>query len=327
MMTRRVVVWGGLVAACAMAWACLAGAPATPPAATAPAVLAPAPSEQAWVFAAIADNRRANERAKNTFEGVLREIRDMAINPAPKWPAAEFVLGAGDINTSADQHKNWDIWLDTFRLAAAKPCLFPILGNQDAGDKEFNRKVILPAQKGVHGTDPENYYVDWKNVRVVVSDNKEVAERWIQTAPAAIDHVFIADHYPVFPRLGHEDGRGDGRAYWQMLLRHRGRVRAYFCGHTHNYYVMRVADPAGPAADGKSFPDEKGGIYQIDCGNAGRASHGNPFCTIVQVLVDGREVWFRALQAPHADPWRFRLVDQWKAGGPCPPPPAADGGK
>jgi hypothetical protein len=319
------VVW-------AIAWACLAAGPATAPTATAPAPSAsptatapagktPTPSGQAWTFAAYADNRRVSERPKNTFEGVLREIRDMDINPAPKWPGADFVLGLGDINTSADKHRNWDIWLETFRFAAAKPCFFPVLGNWDAGDAAFNRQVILPAQKGVHGTDPENYYVDWKNVRVVVSGSKEVAERWIQSAPAGIEHVFVADHYPAFPRLGHEAGKTDGPTYWQMLLRHRDRVRAYLCGHTHNYYVMRVANPAGPAADGKSYPDEKGGIYQIDCGNAGRASHDDGSSTILQVLVDGQEVWFRSLQAPHGDPWRFRLVDQWKAGGPCPPPP------
>lgn len=47
----------------------------------------------AFTFAAFADNRRLSERAPGAFEAVLAEIRDMRLNPEPRFAPVEFVIG------------------------------------------------------------------------------------------------------------------------------------------------------------------------------------------------------------------------------------------
>lgn len=272
-------------------------------------------SPKPWAFAAIADNRRLSERPAGAYEGVLKEIREMSVNPEPKFPAIEFVIACGDLNNAADGQANWKLWNETFKDAPTKPCYYPLIGNWDIGEEAFHEKVILPAQKGVVGKDPANYYADWKNVRLIVSHDVKFVEKAITSAPDSIEHVFVADHYPVFPRIAHtEDGGQSGAEFWNTLVKHRGRVRAFFCGHTHSYSRMRVANPKGDAQDVGKFPDEKDGIYQVDCGNAGRSSHGNEATTVVEVLIDGKRVEFRVVQAANSAPTKFRVADGWKIG-------------
>jgi len=93
-----------------------------------------------------------------------------------------------------------------------------------------------------------------------------------------------------------------------MLLASGGRVRAVFVGHTHTYYRMRVLDPAGTAAnDPKAFPDDDGGIYQVDAGAAGNGSVN----TIVQVQIEGGNLLFRVLQAKNGASEPFAEIDKW----------------
>jgi len=265
-----------------------------------------------WSFAVVLDCRQKSKRAPGTYEGVLREIRGLSFNPEPKFPPIDFVVGAGDMMLTADDGYNWKLWLETFAGAEHKPWYLPVLGNHDAGDEKLIRRTILPSLKNAVGDDPEDYYADWKNVRVIVGTHLAKLERAIASAPASIDHIFIADHYPVFPRHAHIEEPGSRDiALWSVLLEHRERVRAYFCGHTHHYSRMRVANPRGLAATPDGFPDEEGGIYQIDSGNAGRPSHGEKKCTVVLVRVDGKDLTFRAIQAPHDTPDSFVLRDRW----------------
>jgi hypothetical protein len=269
-----------------------------------------------WSFAVISDNRQKDKRPEGAYENVLTEIRDLTFNPEPKFPPIELVVGAGDITVSADDGYNWKLWLETFKGVADKPCYFPVLGNHDSGDEAFNQKIILPAQKNVVGTDPKSYYVDWKNVRLIVGESTAKVEKLIVSAPDAIEHVFIADHYPVFPRHSHVEPTPAREAeFWEMLVRHHDRVKAYFCGHTHHYSRMRVANPSGEAKALDSFPDEEGGVYQVDSGNAGRTSHSDKLCTLVMVKVDGKDLTFRAVQAPHDKPDSYSLRDQWTLPG------------
>jgi len=266
-----------------------------------------------WAFAAFADCRSESERPKGVYEGVLKETREPTAKSESKFPVIEFVIGCGDIKLAADNHKNWDLWLAAFGDAKEKPCFFPLIGNWDTEDPPFNRKVVLPAQKNVVGTEPEKYYVDWKNVRLIVCRDLPYVEGLIQAAPEQIQHVFIADHYPIFPRYAHvAETRADDARFWSMLVKHRSRVRALLVGHTHHYSRLRVADPNGKVKDPNSFPDEDGGIYQIDCGNAGRGSHGDDVSTLVEVLIAGKEVRYRVVQAPHKSPSEFRVADEWK---------------
>jgi predicted phosphodiesterase len=264
----------------------------------------------AWTFAVVADNRRVSERPEGTYEAALAEIRDMTLNPEPKWPAVQFVVGCGDINLAADDAANWKLWLKTFERAALKPGYYPVIGNWDNGDEAFSSKTVLPAQKGVQGNDPANYAADFRNVRLVVASDANHMDKWIRSAGAGVRHIFVSGHYPLLPHIPLDGAAGSGSQAWKMLVKHRDRVRAYLCGHTHNYGRARSGD-----------------VWQIDAGNAGRASHSDGWVTVVLVRVTDDAVDARVLQAPHARPANWRLADHWrvwpaavKAGAPTSTP-------
>jgi hypothetical protein len=68
---------------------------------------------------------------------------------------------------------------------------------------------------------------------------------------------------------------------------------------------MRVLDPAGIAAnDPKAFPNEDGGIYQVNAATAGSN-------VIVQVQVEGGNLLFRVLQAKNGSKKPFAEIDKW----------------
>jgi len=277
------------------------------------ASIASSAETNSFTFAAFADNRRISERAPGAFEAVLSEIRDMRLNPEPKLPPIEFVVGCGDLTLAADGHKNWNLWLATFRTSAVPPCFYPIIGNWDNDDVAFNRTEVLPKQKNVSTNDPNRYVVDWKSVRLIVSRDLEYVEKAIVNAPQSVEHVFVADHYPIFPRFAHLATPGDDDvAFWNMLVKHRNKVRAFLVGHTHTYSRMRVADPKGQAVkNDQCLPDEEDGIYQVDCGNAGKSSHGDAATTLVEISISGPKVRFRAIQAPNETPTLFSVRDEW----------------
>lgn len=175
-----------------------------------------------------------------------------------------------------------------------------------------------------------DYYIDHKNVRFISIDGfscelgkggiiNKAGRDWIQetitSAPAGIDHVFIATHVPPFPRIRHtRDGFVENieerNAFWDVLVANRDKVRAVFVGHTHRQYRLRVLDPSGAAAnDTEMYPDEEGGIYQVDVGTAG--GRGNETVTFVQVQVDGKNISFRTLEAENGKDKPFHLKDEW----------------
>ncbi|MBU0512178.1 MAG: hypothetical protein KJ638_10840 [Chloroflexi bacterium] len=130
----------------------------------------------------------------------------------------------------------------------------------------------------------------------------------------SIDHIFITFHAPAFRRFRHTEYSPDEdpelrNAFWRMLIRYKDKVRAVFVGHAHVYYRMRVLDPAGISAnDANAFPDEAGGIYQVNAGAAGVASTN----TIVQVQIEDRNVFFNVFQANAGPSEPFSEVDKWE---------------
>lgn len=205
---------------------------------------------------------------------------------------------------------------------------FPSRGNHDSlSDVQYMVERILPAGgKRVQRREGEglNYHVDWNNVRLIVLDpyselgdmgvvNAKGAD-WVEgriTSAGAFDHVFLVVHEPFFPRFRHLDDSANADlkardAFWSMLVRHSGKMRAVFTGHTHFHYRMRIKDPARD--DGKTFPDEEGGVYQVDCGEAGRQTRQNTF---VLVQIEGKNVAFRSVQAAGPDQ-PFKVIDQWE---------------
>jgi hypothetical protein len=174
------------------------------------------------------------------------------------------------------------------------PKFLPVVGNHDmsadgGSDAEYMKTVLIPALGDI-ATPMEkgsaNYYVDWKNVRFILVDQyswgephgniPEKGREWVRAvieSAVEAEHIFIAFHEPAFPQGRHvgdsfDQFPNDRDAFWEMIMKHRDKVRAVFNGHTHHYSVLQVADWRQP---NKSENPDPNGIYQLDCGQASPA--------------------------------------------------------
>jgi len=205
-----------------------------------------------------------------------------------------------------------------------------IKGDESIIDMEFISDKIISSLPGVVRMSDGSctYYYDHKNVRIISLDGysgeagtggvindegRNWTEEAIKSAPADIDHIFISFHAPAFPRGRHLydsfNANPDQRnAFWNMLIVHKERVKAVFNGHTHVYCRMRVLDPAGANAnDFSKYPDEEGGIYQVNAGSVCQGSKN----TFLKVKVEGKNVYFRTHEAENGKDKPFALKEEW----------------
>ncbi len=273
-----------------------------------------------WAFAVIADNRDRYD----CYRRVLEEIRDRRTNPRPAMPPADFVVACGDLDPLVANHV---IYKEVFSHVPDAPLYVPVMGNHDAekaADRNYLIDRLLPAiapWTTRAGTNNADYCFDWKNTRLIAVDLYDGRRRlwlgpwhrrWVEESILSAtnaSHVFIAVHEPAFPRHRYERPGLDqsGIETWKMLTDNLNRVRVLFCGHTHNYYRMCVRDPLTGA---RGYPQQPGGLWQIDVGNAGHNWESDGFQTIVWVEVRRNDVRVRVVQAPDgtAD---FHIRDEW----------------
>ena len=283
---------------------------------------------QAFTFAVAGDPR---QHAENWYH-VLQEIRDMRTQRPPTFPPTELLLVPGDMDPGPDRFHDFEA---VFRGDPHMKAFLPVMGNHDQGttDHAFMLQLIAKNPRlQRHDDDSASYFVDWKNVRFIAVDAyRNLGEigiinaagcAWIEElitgAPAAIQHIFICFHQPVFPRHRHVGESFDENpilrdAFWTMLVRHRDRVRAVFVAHTHYYSRMRVQDPASKAAnDPEQFPDDVNGVLQVDSGAAGKGERN----TVVFVRVEGKTVRFRVADTKPAQGEPFDVIDEWTVEAP-----------
>jgi hypothetical protein len=234
----------------------------------------------------------------------------------------DFVIGVGDMIHSKRLYLEYHKFFSAKKSKNKKtPVYLPVLGNHEEGwakngDEEEVRDTIIPAIKSAvrYNKTTCNYYVDKKNVRLIVVDQytdfgdegviNDMGRKWVEniitSAPKTIQHVFVFFHEPAFPRVRWIGGSFDANLksrnlFWNMLIRHKNKVRAVFCGHTHHYYKMKIADPESKEANSaKCFPMQKGGIYQIDIGAAGRRHTLNE--TYIQTTVADGKILIKVFQ-------------------------------
>jgi hypothetical protein len=278
-----------------------------------------------WTFTVMSDWKYY----KNDLRFALEEIRDMTANTSPgPFNQSEFVIAPGDLYLNKDS--GWVIWQEPQYNA---PPLVPVMGNHDmerAADQEVMLDTILPllGDSITRHDDRCNYYLDWRNIRIIVLDRYSPfwnSNEFISSVSAMIssavnkDHVFITFHQSIFGRRRHASvPDADQQNFWNMLLSHRDKVSGVFSAHSHYYSRMRIADPAGPCAmdvncyDPDSRADEQGGIYQIDVGGVGR---GTAYPDIIcHVQIDNNSVDYMIVSAPTVgDPWQ--IIDQWSLVG------------
>jgi 3',5'-cyclic AMP phosphodiesterase CpdA len=284
------------------------------------------PAEQGFSIAVLADPRGQGD----TWKNALLEIRNR--NAEMKLPhiSTELIIVAGDMDPLESRYQDYR---NVFTNAGTRPILLPVIGNHEFenGGVHFRyaRDILIPSIDGAVRRHPAScdYYFDYRNVRIIAVDGytdlgeggviNEKGRQWVEQvireSPSSVDHIFITFHEPAFPRFRHIGDSFDKdpelrNAFWQMLLGHREKVRAVLVGHTHRYYRMRVHDPGGKRAnDPETFPDEDGGIFQIDAGSVGNGLTS----TITQIQIERRNVSFRVLQAKNGVHQPFFEVDRW----------------
>jgi hypothetical protein len=203
-------------------------------------------------------------------------------------------------------------------------------GDPSIIDMDFiSDKIIAAIPGAVRMSDKScTYYYDRENVRiisidafsgeagsggVITGEGRAWTEKAITSAPSTIDHIFIGFHAPAFPRERHTSdcfvtNAEQRNAFWNMLIAHKDKVRAVFNGHTHVYSRMRILNPSGADAnDFSKYPDEEGGIYQV---NAGSTSLGMKN-TFVKVQIKEKDVYFRTYEAINGKDQLFTIKDEW----------------
>lgn len=279
---------------------------------------------QTWSFAVISDPM--NDGA--TFQNALVEIRDTKVNPEQKLTHANFVVVCGDLSPPNARYNDYN---NIFKNITHMKSFFPVKGNHDDKTRftEFILKKILPEQDSITTRDSQyvNYSIDWKNARFIIVDQysdlgsdgcinskgREWVEGLIQSAERA-DHVFVLFHEPAFPRFRHIDDsfnacpkeRDD---FWNMLLKYKHKVKAVLNGHIHYYHRMRVKDPTSEEVQNiNKYPDQEGGIYQVNCGATGQGDRN----TLVRIQIQDKNVFFIVLEADEGKNKPFQVIDKWE---------------
>jgi 3',5'-cyclic AMP phosphodiesterase CpdA len=267
---------------------------------------------QQWSFSLVGDPRSGHR----DFKSALLEMKKTVIGDK-NIPPMDFLVVTGDFDPPDE---NYQIFKDVFVDAPEKPSLYPAIGNHDLKYFEFMLALIFGQKGSPHLYDSSCYsfYVDWKNARFIFVDQykttgfksgciNQTGLQWIEKAINSADtlkHIFIAFHEPAFARFRHVGDSFDGcpaerDQFWNMIVRHKDKVRAVLVGHTHFYYAMKVRDPEGTVRDVNKLPIEEGGIYQIDPGAAG--NQADKKITLVRFIVSDENVKAIVLQADSGD--------------------------
>jgi hypothetical protein len=270
-----------------------------------------------WSFAVVADPRSDG----TTWKAAVAEIRDMKTSTT--LGACQFTICCGDQDPASSRISDYKSVMGT--RASSVP-LLPVMGNHDTEENT----ILTTHIRAISGAQVKNncsYYLDNANVRIIVVDayntfgsggcvnaaGYDWVKSLIEAPPGSIEHIFVALHDPAFPRVRHvgdsfDACKTDRDKFWKLLVANKAKVRAVFVGHTHSYYRMQVADPASTCANSSScYPQESGGIYQVDAGAAGNGSKN----TVVFVQIGSQGVRYRVVQASDGGSTAFAVIDEW----------------
>ena len=261
----------------------------------------PTPRDRAFAFAVTADMRLYSGPGvydtPQYFRGACEAI-------ATHGPA--FMVSPGDVDPPEGV-----LWTITRTLGADFPW-YPAVGNHEVETPEdmdwlraYGAALAAPdggpIRPGPPGCPTTTYAFDYENAHFIIlnlycdaagdavtdGDIPDHLYHWLAADLAATDrpHIFVFGHEPAYPqpdadtgRVRHLGGSLDAHParrdrFWN-LLRERG-VRAYICGHTHNYSAVQVD-----------------GVWQLDAGHArGLGDTGAP-STFILIRVDGPSVVF-----------------------------------
>lgn len=240
-------------------------------------------------------------KGKRYFDGACEALRDLG-------PGA-FMLVPGDLDPPGPVRATIDRYLGSNYL------WFPVLGNHDT---EKSRDVVwlrdwakagvpLRVRSGPTGAEDTTYSFDFGNSHFVVYNQyfdgrsdavrgkeglPEATLQWLAEDLAANRKplVWVVGHRPIRSLPDMDSGRlrhggesvssNKARRERFIKLLAKYKVRAYFCGHTHNASVGKV-----------------NGIWQVDAGHARGAGDTGAPSTFMKVRVSGTRAWVDVYRA------------------------------
>jgi hypothetical protein len=291
----------------------------TTPVPTATTTLAPTP-EPAFSFAVTTDMSVVSAPEyidyPNFFAALLGDLKQSG--------PGDFMVSPGDIIPA--EGTDWTI----DQVLGEDYLWFPLPGNHDFDTPEFSFLQNYdydpngPEEPNLVNPGPEScphttYSFDYQNAHFVALNvycNKDspwgidgsitdTLYDWLAADLAATDktHIFIFGHEPAFPQPDVQTGYAnhiyesldqyqDARdRFWDLLKTYD--VRAYFCGHTHNYNASRID-----------------GVWQINAGQAMGVRAAPSPGTYLLVYVEGEEVTVEVYRGEAGPGFDFLLYEE-----------------
>jgi hypothetical protein len=252
------------------------------------------------IFSAAADMRNFTGSNPDHFRGVCERI-------ASGGPGS-FMVSPGDLDPPAGVYSDLKTYVGSGYL------WYPAVGNHEAETLEdmqwlrsFNaggNTLKNVVNTGPPGSEETTYSFEYGNVHFVIlneyfdgasdtgtdGDIVLALRNWLNSDLSANSKpvVFVIGHEPAYPLPDEENGRlrhetdslnkyaVQRDAFWALLEAHG--VKAYICGHTHNYSAAKF-----------------GSVWQIDVGHARGTADSGARSTFVMfyIMADG-SVWLYA---------------------------------
>ena len=236
----------------------------------------------------------------------------------------DFMISPGDIIPA--EGTDWTI----DQVMGEDYLWFPMPGNHDFDTPEisflqdYNYDPNGPAEPNIVNQGPDScpyttYSFDYQNAHFVAlnvycnedspwgidGSITDTLYQWLAADLAATDkdHIFVFGHEPAFPQPDDQTGitshyyesldqYPDARDRFWALLQEYG-VRAYFCGHTHNYSAVQID-----------------GVWQIEAGQAMGVRAAPSPGTYLIVNVDGDKVTIETYRGEAGPGFGYQLFEE-----------------
>jgi len=198
--------------------------------------------------------------AQNDMRSLWARTIRQAYTQSPK---ADFILHAGDMVDHSNENREWGEWFEAggWIFASVPQVLVP--GNHEyvrssSGDSQrlcdyWRNSFTLP-ENGPPGLEETVYYLDYKNIRLIVLDSRDmlISEAHSKTQAQWLENILannpkqwtiISHHHPIYSARGNRSGYDMAR-YLQPLY-DKYKVDLVLQGHHHSFARGRKVEEVG----------------------------------------------------------------------------------